>query len=168
MVKCVNFHRNPLITGRIEPGQPQVVAAVQVRVLAVREPPATLVVAGAVRVRDVPVDVYRRELHVILVLERVRRVATVPAQVQPEATVPRIDPEAAVIGEPGVVVDVLHDDAQPGTVVLRQVVQRLVADPELAGRCAEPLGVLFPGAVKVNRTVLAPLHRRPLAEALCH
>lgn len=61
-------HSDPLVLGTVEPRETQVIAPVQVRMLAVGEPPTTLVVGCAVRVTDVAVGVDGAELHPVLVL----------------------------------------------------------------------------------------------------
>lgn len=117
---------------------------------------------------DVEVDVYRRELHVILVFEGVGRVAGVPGEVDSVALGARRDAERLVIGVPGVVLQVLDDYAELGAVVARQVVQDLVADPKFAVRIAKAPRVLLPRAIKVDRSVLPLLHHRPGTVAFRH
>lgn len=70
-VGCRDFHSrlgygDPLVFGCVEPREAQIVAPVEIRVLAVGEPPAALVVSCAVRVADVSVWVLCAELHPIL------------------------------------------------------------------------------------------------------
>lgn len=97
-------HSDPLVLGTIEPRETQVIAPVQVRVLAVREPPATLVVGCAVRVTDVAVRVDGAELHPVLVLQRVARVTPIPGHVQPVAVPGIRDAEFVVFRYPAVAV----------------------------------------------------------------
>lgn len=160
--------RYPLVPGGIEPRKPQIVPSVQVGMLAVGEPPASLVVTGTVGVRDVPVNVDGGELHVVLVLEGIGRVPLVTGQLEPEAILPRPNPERLVIRKPGIVVDVLHHNPKRRAVVVGKMVQRLIADPKLPGRRPKPIRVILPGPIKVNRPVLAPLNRGPLVLALGH
>lgn len=75
-------HCDPLVLGAIEPREPEVIAPIQVGVLAVGEPPATLIVCGTVCVADVAVRVNGAELHPVLILQSVARVALVPGYVQ--------------------------------------------------------------------------------------
>lgn len=123
---------DPLVAVRLEPRQAQVVPAVEVGVLAVREPPAALVVLRAVRVRGVAVAVRRRELHARLVVEGVGGVAAVARHAEPVAVLPRADHHLRVLGEPALAVDVAQLEAQLHAAVRREPVQRLVAQPELA------------------------------------
>lgn len=160
------FDRDPLVARRVEPSQSQIVSAVQISVLTVRKPPAALVIPGAVGVRDVAVDVDGGELHAVLVVEGVGRVAAVAGDAEAVAVRARPDEELAVHGLPGVVVDVLHDDLEAGAVVGRQVAEQRVADPVLARRSAEAVAVVVPGAVEVDAAVDAPLDRRPLVYAV--
>lgn len=121
---------DPLVARAVEPSQAEAVAAVQVDVLAVREPPATLVVGRAVRVADVAVRVDGAELHVVLVVEGVAGVALVAVHPQPVAVRLGAHAELGVLGEPVLTVDVVHVDAQRRAVVGRQPTDRSVAQPE--------------------------------------
>lgn len=100
--------------------------------LTVREPPAALVVCRAVRVADVSVRVHGAELHPVLVLERVARVAPVTGHVQPVAVRGARDAELVVLGYPVLAVYVPEVHPERRAVVSREVVQRLVPEPELA------------------------------------
>lgn len=98
----------PFIACGVEPRETEGVLAVDVDMLAVREPPAALVVARAVCVRDVPVPVHGRELHVVLVLESITRVAPKPAHFQHIPVVAASDEEVFVFRVPTAAVDIRH------------------------------------------------------------
>lgn len=117
---------------------------------------------------DVEVDIYRRELHVILVFEGVGRVARVPGKVDSVALGARRDAERLIIGVPGVVLQILDDDAQLSAVVACQMMQNLVADPKFTIRITEASGILLPRAIKINRSILTLLHHCPGTVALRH
>lgn len=125
--------RNPFVARRIEPRQTQIVTPIQIGVLTMREPPTAFVIAGTMRVRDVAVDVDGRELHVILIVQRIRGVTGVSGDVQSEARRTGGNIEFAVHGLPDIVVNVLHDDLQGGAVRRRQMGEDFIADPVLAG-----------------------------------
>lgn len=77
---CFHFHHglcnsNPLILGGVEPSQSEVVPAVEVGVLAMREPPSALVVLSTVGVRDVAIGIFGAELHPVLIGEGVASVS---------------------------------------------------------------------------------------------
>lgn len=137
---------DPLVSVGLEPGESQVVAAVEVGVLAVREPPAALVVLGAVGVRGVAVAVRRRELHAGLVVERVGGVAAVAGDAEAEAVVARRDHRLVVLGQPPLAVDVTQLDAQLHAAVRRQPVQRLVSEPKFACKHRDEREVSFRSA----------------------
>lgn len=122
---------DPLVLGRVEPREAEVVAAVEVRVLTVREPPAALVVGGAVRVADVTIHVDRAELHPVLVIEGVAGVPAVAVHVQAEAVLRARHAELVVLGHPCLSVDVPEVHAQGRAVVSGETVQSLIAKPEL-------------------------------------
>lgn len=72
--------------------------------LAVGEPPATLVVGCAVRITDVAVGVDGAELHPVLVLQGVARVTPIPGHVQPIAVPGIRDAEFVVFCYPALVI----------------------------------------------------------------
>lgn len=160
------FDGNPFVARCIEPCQAQIVPSIEVGVLTMREPPTTLVVARTVGVRYVAIDVDGRELHVILIVERIGRVAAVARDAQAIAIFARAHNEIAVHGFPRIVVDVLHDDFQAGAVVGRQVAQNGVADPILTGRSAKTMPIFVPRAIEIDAAVVATLNRRPIANAM--
>lgn len=123
---------DPLILHLVEPREPQRVFAVEVGVLAMREPPASLVVGRAVGVADVAIRVHRRELHVVLVVQRVARVASEAGHGQPVAVCGWRHAEVAILCQPRLAVDVFQLDAEGRAVVGRQVMERVVSQPELA------------------------------------
>lgn len=150
-------HGDPLVAGGVEPGQSQGVLAVDVDVLAVRVPPPALVVAGAVRVADVPVAVHGGELHVVLVVEGVARVALEAAHSQYVAAVRITHAEVFVLSVPGAAVDVGHVDAHGGAVVGGELVHGLEAHPVLAGGVSEAVSVSLEVAVELDGSVVASL-----------
>jgi len=93
-------HGDPLVAVQVEPRQTQVVSAVEVRVLAVREPPARLVVARAVRMARVSVLVGCAELRVVLVGQSVGRVAVEALHAEAIAVALRADHHRLVVGSP--------------------------------------------------------------------
>lgn len=108
---------NPFIFGAIKPGESEVITAIKVSMLAVRKPPTTLIIGGAVGVADVAVRILGRELHAILIVEGVTRIARITRYVNAVAIVSWRDVEFPVLGHPSAVVDVTHLDPQGRTVV---------------------------------------------------
>lgn len=92
--------------------------------------PSTLVLISAVALRDVKVDIDRWEFHVILVLESVGRVARVAGEIDSIAFGARCDAEWFVIGIPRVVLQILNDDAQFSAIIVCQVVQDFISNPQ--------------------------------------
>lgn len=72
--------------------------------LAMGEPPATLVVGCAVCVTDVSVRVNGAELHPVLVLQRVARVTPIPGDVQSIAVPGTRDAEFVVFRYPALAI----------------------------------------------------------------
>lgn len=149
---------NPLVAGGVEPGQPKGVLAVDVHVLAVREPPATFVVTSAVGVRDVPIAVNSRELHVVLVLKCIASVALESADLQNVTGVAAAYVEVFVLSIPESAVDVSHVDAHGGAVVGGQQVHRFQSKPVFRRRVAEAVDVLCELPIEFDATVVPTLY----------
>ena len=134
----------------LEPDHAHVVGPVEVADLAVRVPPAPAVVARARRAAEVRVTVVRAEGHAGRVAQRVRGVAVVTSQSQAVVVVFAAEGEAAVGGAPVSAEDVGHADAEGVVAVGGEEVQRLVAQPAVGARPAEPLRVLRPAPREVH------------------
>lgn len=86
-----------------------------------REPPATLIVGGTVRLWDVAIDIDRRELHALLVVERIGGIAAVAGGVQAITIGAWRNVEAIVLCQPNIVVDILHEYAQLSAIISCQM-----------------------------------------------
>lgn len=149
---------DPLVAGGVEPGQPEGVLAVDVDVLAVREPPTSFVVTGAVGVRDVPIAVNSRELHVVLVLKCIASVTLETADLQYVASVGAANVEVFILSIPEAAVDVSHVDAHGGAVVSGQQVHRFQSEPVFRGRITETVDVFCKLPVEFDASVVATLY----------
>lgn len=131
--------------------------------LAVRVPPAALVVGSAVRVGDVPVAIDGRELHVVLVLEGIAGVPLEAPDVEDVARVRAADVEILVLGVPVAAEDVDHVQAHGGAVVPRESVHGLQPEPVLRRGVAEGFRVVVEFPVELHGAVEAALEQcRPV------
>lgn len=126
------FDGNPFVARRVEPCQTQIVPAIEIGMLAMREPPAAFVIAGTMCIRYVAIDIDGRKLHMILVVKRIGRITTVARDTQAVAILSGAHHEITVHRFPCIIVDILHDNFEAGAVVRCQVMQHSVADPILA------------------------------------
>jgi len=88
-------------------------------------------------------------------------ISSTSSQHSPIALLPRGDIKRIIISVECLVLNVLNDDPQFGAIVLREVVQHLVANPQLAARIAEALCVVVPRSIEVDGAVVALLNDRP-------
>lgn len=72
---------NPIVLARVEPRQTETVLPVNIHVLTSGVPPSALIVACAVCVRDISIEINSREFHVVLVLKSVTCVSFESTQV---------------------------------------------------------------------------------------
>ena len=132
----------------VEPDDANAESAVEVAVVTVLVPPASRVELCAVRAAHVVVAVGRAERHEVRVLHRVGGVAAVPANVQQVLRLLTVHAEGVVIG---VVVRVVHIPqlkSQLVVLLVGEVVEVIITDPELLARISKSIFVFLPSARK--------------------
>jgi hypothetical protein len=110
---------------------------------------------------NIPVIIHRRKFHVILVVQSVARVSAVVVNHQLEAHAVVGNAELVVRRLPILPVNILHVDLQLGTILLGQIVKISVPQPVFPGRRSEPVRVLVPISVEIDRTVVSLLDGGP-------
>lgn len=104
----------------------------------------------------------------ILIFKRVRCIARESSKIDSITFVARCNADVLVVGVPWVVLQILYDDAKLRAVVVRQLMQHFIANPQFTVWITETVGILVPRSIKIHRAILTPLHHRPGTNAFSH
>lgn len=131
-----------------------------------REPPAALIIAGTVCIRNVTINIDGRKLHMILIVKCVGRITAVAGDAQTVSIFACAHHKFTVHRFPRIIVDVLHDNFQAGAIVGCQMIEQRVADPILTRRCTKTVTIFVPRTIEIDTAVMATLNRRPFADTM--